>query len=692
MALRKAREGDDDESQRWKDKYLNALEEHEEREQLLSSRIQLLRRGLLGVSLAGEGLDGRLDAQLNELRSMLRTQDREAGLEGLLEQIEKSILRLDAGKQEKTAALVKALSLSITELEQAPLSRDLRRRLKRFSRKLPEQAEETGGQAGLIRAFLQMLREAVRELDVTPPEPDGKRSLWQRLWGGGQHDPDTPSGDEETSTGSAAEKEPRSAAARTAAAPVRDESAGSAPDQSADSAPDEPTHFAPDKSAGSASDESAGSAPDQSAESVPEDAAPESPETDDSAEPPSEGEVITAETTSRIDSMDLARDEAGEERETTRDREAPEDEDSLEGELIRDGMGLQEPGFSFIAGHVEPVLLRILENVYIADQSRDLAEEVRRKVGRGLNWYEFVAVLEDILAVIVHSIGSEREDLESFLNEVTENLATVQAFVDSSDERQRRQRDVDAGMEESVRREVDRIAASVHTGTNLEELRHNVQEQLENILASLEQFRGRRQEQDDAESGQVREMQERIEAMEEEAGDLRHHLSEQRENALLDTLTGLPNREAYDRHLREAMATPDRGICLAVCDVDWFKELNDRYGHLAGDKVLKILSREFGSCLRSDDFVARYGGEEFVIVMPATRLEEAQTRLESLREAVEAIPFHFKRESVSVTVSVGLTACHDDDNPDTLFDRADQAMYRAKEDGRNCCRTFPDPP
>jgi diguanylate cyclase len=104
----------DEEAQRWKRKFLDALEEHEKRENTLTARVKLLRRGLLGVSLAGDGHDPRLDKQLSELRASLRRDDREAGLERLLEQIEQTILRLDRSKSSQAICKPVLKTLSST--------------------------------------------------------------------------------------------------------------------------------------------------------------------------------------------------------------------------------------------------------------------------------------------------------------------------------------------------------------------------------------------------------------------------------------------------------------------------------------------------------------------------------------------------------------------------------------------------
>ena len=107
------------------------------------------------------------------------------------------------------------------------------------------------------------------------------------------------------------------------------------------------------------------------------------------------------------------------------------------------------------------------------------------------------------------------------------------------------------------------------------------------------------------------------------------------------------------------------------------------YGHLAGDKVLKIIATELAKRLRKTDFIARFGGEEFVLLIPGTPLEGAQQLLETLRTAIESCPFHFKGERVTITLSAGVSAFAAGERAEQVFERADQALYRAKRSGRN---------
>ena len=124
-----------------------------------------------------------------------------------------------------------------------------------------------------------------------------------------------------------------------------------------------------------------------------------------------------------------------------------------------------------------------------------------------------------------------------------------------------------------------------------------------------------------------------------------------------------------------------------MLDIDRFKDLNDTYGHLAGDKVLQLVARALRENLRQPDFVARYGGEEFVVVFPETGEEQALQVMDKAREHIAALPFHFRQEKVSVSFSAGVTEFRSVGDPSQILDAADRALYQAKNDGRDrVCR------
>jgi diguanylate cyclase (GGDEF)-like protein len=165
---------------------------------------------------------------------------------------------------------------------------------------------------------------------------------------------------------------------------------------------------------------------------------------------------------------------------------------------------------------------------------------------------------------------------------------------------------------------------------------------------------------------------------------------EVRENSLRDGLTGCFNRthamEAIDTELRRARRT-HLPVSLIMFDIDRFKEVNDRYGHLCGDAVLAAVGARMKDLLRGSDLKCRYGGEEFLALLPETPLEGAKRVADGLRKELSEISLQWKDDTIRITASFGVTVSLPSEiDVEALVGRADQALYRAKDQGRNCVR------
>ena len=158
-----------------------------------------------------------------------------------------------------------------------------------------------------------------------------------------------------------------------------------------------------------------------------------------------------------------------------------------------------------------------------------------------------------------------------------------------------------------------------------------------------------------------------------------------------DTLTGIWNRgailAALQREFSRSSRT-DESLGIIMADLDYFKQINDQFGHQAGDAVLRACASRMESQLRTYDSIGRYGGEEFLMTLPNAGLSEAMVVAERLREAVDAAPIHFDGNDCPVTVTLGVTTSKPQDltSIDTMIRSADQALYEAKQAGRNCIR------
>lgn len=189
----------------------------------------------------------------------------------------------------------------------------------------------------------------------------------------------------------------------------------------------------------------------------------------------------------------------------------------------------------------------------------------------------------------------------------------------------------------------------------------------------------------------------RLDESQQQIEELRQEVDRAREVAMVDALTGLANRRGFDVALAsalEGMEPGDNEPSLIIVDIDHFKHVNDRYGHLFGDKVIRAVASILRENVKGRDTAARYGGEEFILLLPNTPIEGAQVLAEQIRRTVEScrIKRQDNHESVeSITISLGVARHTAGETADELLTRADRALYASKDAGRNRTTVAPPP-
>lgn len=303
---------------------------------------------------------------------------------------------------------------------------------------------------------------------------------------------------------------------------------------------------------------------------------------------------------------------------------------------------------------------------------------------------EVLTSLTDLVGKRIQHIERAKGEIEGLLGHMVGKLDEIGQFVAEQHQNQAQSQASSETLNTQLVGEIQAMGESVETAKDLQLIRHQVRSRLDAIDKHLQDFRQREATFAAAISARSEQMRSRIVELEAEAKRLQSQLHDEQRASTLDVLTGIPNRQAYDKRVDEELHRLRRfkqATCLAVWDVDHFKRINDTYGHRAGDRVLRVVADCFASRVRSTDFIARYGGEEFVMILPGTQLEDASRFSERIRAAIAEIGFHFRGSPVSITVSSGVTALLPDDTAGGAFDRADRALYRAKQEGRNRCVT-----
>ena len=193
-----------------------------------------------------------------------------------------------------------------------------------------------------------------------------------------------------------------------------------------------------------------------------------------------------------------------------------------------------------------------------------------------------------------------------------------------------------------------------------------------------------------------RKLNQQLEEATSQIQSLSKHLEETEKEVLLDSLTGLNNRKAFDIKLNDLCEKFNQNegfFSVAMLDIDYFKKFNDQYGHQVGDEVLRIVGSHLRENLKGKDFPSRYGGEEFIVLLPNTKLDKAYIVAEQLRKNISEKKLKIKKTGQSlgnITVSVGVSEIRAGDTAISVVERADAALYLAKDSGRDNVKSEKD--
>lgn len=328
-------------------------------------------------------------------------------------------------------------------------------------------------------------------------------------------------------------------------------------------------------------------------------------------------------------------------------------------------------------------LVRILE---LDEGARKQGTTLIKRIERELSLETLGDILGSVVELAQASSQNTNEDFENYLVNLNSQLSEVQTFLQESHHEQSVAGDAHKLLDQQVREDVSSIRHAVKNTHDLGELKMSVASQLAGIVRAMDEFKRGEEEREGRLQERYDALVSRVSEMEQETSRVKAHMEEEKLKARTDALTGLPNRAAYNDHMTnefERWSRYQQGFSVAIGDLDFFKRINDNYGHLAGDKVLRLVAKVLSKNLRSSDFISRFGGEEFVILLPSTELAEATKAVEKLRESISRSPFNFHGEPVTITMSFGVAQAQEGDTAESLFERADAALYTAKQNGRN---------
>lgn len=337
------------------------------------------------------------------------------------------------------------------------------------------------------------------------------------------------------------------------------------------------------------------------------------------------------------------------------------------------------------------VMLELLHYIPLPGELADRLEAIRDRLADDIpanEWPQVLSAIAELIAEMRKRIENEKTDLESFLLQLTGRLKELDASLQGAD--RARKSSVESGrqLDQAVQEQVSGIESSMQHSATLDELKTAIQGRIETIRVRMDNYRRQETERSAEMERRLQELAMQVTGFEQETTELRGALRRRHEQAMLDALTGVANRLAWDERLDQEVSRWQRygtPLALLVLDVDHFKQINDQYGHKAGDKALQLIARVLRQNLRDTDFLARYGGEEFVALVTDQSVQHVAALATKLLKAIESADFHFRGQPVAITLSCGYAAFRPEDTADTVFQRADAAVYRAKAEGRNRC-------
>ncbi|HEY9200220.1 MAG TPA: diguanylate cyclase [Gammaproteobacteria bacterium] len=345
---------------------------------------------------------------------------------------------------------------------------------------------------------------------------------------------------------------------------------------------------------------------------------------------------------------------------------------------------------------IQELLIRLLEQLIVPSEFQPLADKMKQRLEaetQTADWKQLLKDVAQLINTIRTHLQNEKHEFEDFLQQVTDRLKLMDQFLQSETSQLDQAQTRGADFDQTFTQNVDDIRLDVNQAIELSSLKTAVNSKLDTISTHIVSYRQYEANRVEHSRQQVHAMQSRMQTLEQETQALKQTLVEKNRQAMFDTLTAIPNRLFYEQRAAEEISRWKRfanPLSLVVWDIDFFKKVNDIYGHKAGDKVLKTVAQLLNQRIRETDFLARYGGEEFVMLLPGTQQDECLQLVNELRQQVADCGFHYHGEAVTITVSCGISSFREGDSLDSVFDRADRALYKAKENGRNQCMLATD--
>lgn len=336
----------------------------------------------------------------------------------------------------------------------------------------------------------------------------------------------------------------------------------------------------------------------------------------------------------------------------------------------------------------------LLQNIEIPAQFSNAVAQLKQRTNQSLTDEDYKKVIADSLQLLLNikkHTEKEQHGIEQFLAEISSQLNQVEKHALTATQSNLNSFEDRNAFANDLSLHVENIKNTSSSAYDLSSLQLNINNHLSELTSKLDEHKQSELIRQQETQSQLTAMTMKLQDMESEAANLRSSLQAAHSKAIHDPLTNLPNRLAYNERLELELARWKRyrePLSMLIWDIDHFKLINDDFGHKSGDKTLILIAKLLSDNSRETDFTARYGGEEFVTLLPNTTAEGALIVANKIRQIISETGFHANGRAIGLTISCGISEFKENDTPEAVFERADQALYQAKQQGRNCCKIF----
>lgn len=355
--------------------------------------------------------------------------------------------------------------------------------------------------------------------------------------------------------------------------------------------------------------------------------------------------------------------------------------------LFKNGSEQEDHLQNLKIGYIDLInsLKETLDSAYTAKLN-----QITASINAAENFNTITKLRDELFSLIqqyVYNVGSDREKITAFVKEIVKRILQIEAGINNTYEQTSAAVQSNEDFGNLLNHEIGSLKNSVDVSERLEDLKNHVSHTLASIETALKEKTAKDKAVKMISDKNRTDFQTGFSKLKKELDQAIRHSKDLETKLNQDPLTKVYNRRAYVRRVSSEMERFLRYkaiFSILVLDIDFFKKVNDTYGHAIGDKCLQEITRRTTPVIRANDMLARYGGEEFVVVMPETSTDGAVVVAEKIRKSIEKIEFIYKNDTIRMTVSIGVSQVQEGDKShETVFERADAALYRAKNEGRN---------